>query len=83
MSRKVYENSEFVVLSISHDYLVLNKKKPFESGHTHLKSFETAKWLMRLSRTKTIPHRISPYLLESLIRISNDNTYVTNLKNLR
>ena len=80
---KVYENKQFIILDgISH-YIVVNKTKQFQSGHTHVTSYKTALWLIKLSEHKSIPRSISLYLLESLIRINSDERYLEKLKELQ
>jgi hypothetical protein len=56
--------------------MVINTLKEFKHGHTHLKSFEMAQYLIRLSMTKKINGSLSPYLLTSLKRISQDEEFI-------
>ena len=80
---KVYERKQFIILDgISH-YIVINKNKQFKVGHTHVTNYKTALWLIKLSEHKSIPHDISLYLLESLIRINSDEEYLRKLKELQ
>ena len=82
-TKKVYENSEFIVIQAEGSFIVVNKFKPFKQGHTHITGFDTAMWLTRLSRKHVIPKKISGYLLEGLIRISRDETYVKQLLDIQ
>lgn len=82
-THKVYENSTFIILQSKSCYILINKKKPFKKGHSHINSFDTCKWLMRLSRKREIPNKISPYLLQSLKRISDDKEYLKELDKLQ
>lgn len=57
--------------------------KEFEEGHTHINNFHTAKFIVDLAIHKSVPRKkISPYLLESLIRISDDNGYNFRIERL-
>ena len=64
-------------------YIVVNKTKEFASGHTHITNYNTAIWLIKLSEKKSIPHNLHLYLIESLIRINTDETYLRKLKELQ
>ena len=54
-----------------------NTHKPYanseEKGHTHVESFKQAKRLVNLVLRKKIPYDLSPYLLESLYRLGEDD----------
>lgn len=80
MYHKVYERKSFIILEGKSEYIVINKNKPFDNGHTHLKNYHTAVWLINLASHNTVPKHISSYLLESLIRISKDKQYIKKLK---
>lgn len=80
---KVYERKSFMILEGKSEYIVINKNKPFENGHTHLKNYHTAVWLINLASHNTVPKHISDYLLESLIRISKDRHYIDKLNSMR
>ncbi len=56
-------------------YIVHNTKKSFKDGHSHIKSFNTAKLIICLCRNRRVPHHLNKYLLMSLYRVSNDNEY--------
>lgn len=81
---KVYEDAQFIILGgCGEDYILINKRKKFKQGHTHLHNYKTAHWLTRLYKHKSIPRNLhSTYLLESLIRISDDDVYTTKIKEL-
>ena len=54
-------------------YVVYNTKKPFSDGHTHVKNFNTAKYLANLIVRQQIPRNCkSVYLLESFIRLETN-----------
>lgn len=84
--KRVYENDKFVVLKVKSKgkvgYIVYNTKKPFESGHTHLKSFGMAKVIINNVINKKNPKTNNMYLLESHIRLSNNEKYISYIKHL-
>lgn len=80
---KIYEHGKFIVLEGHNQYIVVNKSKKFESGHTHINNYNTARWLIRLSEGLIVPKNISIYLVESLIRINNNPDYLRQLTGLK
>lgn len=64
-------------------YIVHNTKKNFEEGHTHINNYNAAKYVIDMSCNSIIPKKhLSKYLIVSIIRISADDNYITNLKKL-
>ncbi len=83
MGNEVYQKKNFSIIKIDKSgYIIINKNKDFEEGHTHLESFKTAKMIVDLALNKLIPNHLSQYLLISLIRISEDTEYINKLKAL-
>ena len=76
----LYKKREFRIYGNHNEYIIHNSKKEFSEGHTHVNNYKTAKWLIDLAIHKSIPNRKKRYFLESLIRISTDNTYRNSLK---
>ena len=64
------------------EFIVHNTAKEFKDGHSHLKSFKTAKYLIKLCIHKSIPRHLSKYLLVSLYRLSDDAEYGTKIMEL-
>ena len=64
-------------------YIIHNTHKPFESGHTHLNNFDTAKYIIKLAYYHSVPKHLSIYLIDSLIRISSDEGYIKQLNELK
>ena len=64
--------------------IVHNTHKDFEIGHTHLKNFKTAKYVAYLALYKKMPknHHLSAYLIQSVIRISDDTKYICKMKQM-
>ena len=84
---KVYENKDFMILGSDNKrkpaYILYNKHKEFSEGHTHLNNYRTAIWLMKVYLNKKVPLDLkSVYLLQSLIRISDDEEYTKRIQNI-
>ena len=71
--RQIYRKGEFIIIG---NFIVINTKKEFKQGHTHLNNYYAAKRAIYLVRNHKIPSRCSKYFLVSLIRISNDRDYI-------
>lgn len=63
-------------------YIVHNTNKVFKEGHTHINNYHAAKMIIQLAVTKTIPLHLSKYLLESLIRVSEDEYYIKSIEKM-
>lgn len=79
MSHQIYSNRQFKIYETLYGYIVHNSCKPFEQGHTHIKNYNTAKYLVYLSIHKIVPKKLQTYLMVSLIRISDDLEYISRL----
>lgn len=77
---RVYKKKNFEIYGYKNAYIIYNKNKPFETGHSHIKSFKTAKYIINLAIHKTVPKHLSIYLYESLLRISSDNIYKQKIR---
>ena len=81
---RVYKKAYFNVYSdYNGEYIIHNTKKEFQNGHTHIREFGTAKYLVNLALHRSLPNRRLKYFIESLIRISNDADYRDKLKHLK
>ncbi len=79
----IYHKRHFNIYSVNNcEFIVHNTKLPFENHHTHINRFSTAKFLINISLYKTVPKRLSDYLLISLIRLSDDDEYTEKLNNM-
>ena len=74
-AEKIYERNEFIILRVKKGFIVYNTKKEFENGHTHLQSFEMSKTVINNNIRKKRPKTHNIYLIESHIRVSNDEKY--------
>lgn len=74
----IYSNSK-------NDFIVHNTHKDFAEGHTHINNFDTAKYIAYLALYKRMPkdNHLSIYLIESVIRISDDEVYTNKMKSLK
>ncbi len=81
-SKVVYRKKEFIILSVSNGFIVHNKRKRFEEGHTHCSNFNYAKSIIDLSIRKKMPRKANRWLIQSLIRVSVDNKYIEELESL-
>lgn len=64
-------------------FIVHNTKKDFKTGHTHINNYNTAKYIIDMSIHNLIPNRhLSKYLLGSIIRISDDESYIEKIKEI-
>ena len=79
---RVYRKKNYNIYSFENEYIVHNMDIKFENGHSHIKNFKTAKFIIDLAIHKSIPHHLNSYLLESLIRISDDQEYKNKIQQL-
>lgn len=82
MNNKIYEKKEFMIFKVKEGYIAYNTKKNFQEGHTHLKHFEAAKTAIDLVIKKKIPKSTDGYYLTSLIRLSEDDYYISKISEL-
>ncbi len=79
----IYRKHNYNIYGVSNDeFIVHNSRKSFQEHHTHIRNFNTAKYLIDLSLHKTLPKRLPEYLLISLIRLSDDEQYSSKLLTL-
>lgn len=79
-NRVVYRRKEFIIITASGGFVVINKDKGFDKGHTHCNNFQYAKSLIDLSVRKRVPNKPNKYLIESLKRINKDKKYLMDLE---
>lgn len=78
---QVYKNSEFIIIPVCNNFLIINTNKIFKKGHTHVNKFGIAKLLIDLSIKKEVPK--NPYFVDNLIRITKDESYIRKLKEFK
>ena len=66
-------------------YIVHNTRKEFSEGHTHINNFNTAKYITYLALYKRLPKKghLSLYLIESVIRISDDSHFINKMNDFK
>lgn len=79
MSRIIYSKKEYCIIEVfsasKKGFIIFNKNKPFEEGHTHLNNYNAAKYIINLAVAKKIPLDLDQYRMESLYRILPDSDY--------
>ena len=80
LGRPLYSNRHYKVYAVSNGFVVLNARKPFKFGHTHIAKFSTAKYITKLAYSRIVPKHLSRYLIISLIRISDNKEYRDKLR---
>lgn len=88
LGNQVYSKNEYSIIQVSRGFVIINRRKKFLEGHTHIKTFKTAKYLIDLAIHDSMPYNLSLYLLTSLTRITENESYkqkildlITNKKN--
>lgn len=64
------------------NYIVYNQKKSWEEGHTHIKKYKQALYLIDCVIKYKIPKRVNKYFLVSLMRIAKDKKYIEKIKRI-
>lgn len=74
-AKKIYQCKQYIILNVKKGYIIYNTEMPFLKAHTHVRSYRVAKTIINNCIMKKIPKTNNLYLLESHIRISNDDKY--------
>lgn len=82
MGRQVYQEGAYKVYRAGNDFIVHNARYAFSQKHTHIKTLNTAKRIIESLERRIIPKSFSPYLLTSLIRLSDDDRYTRDVEGL-
>lgn len=78
----LYRRQEYIIFQQGAGLIVYNTKKNFRDGHTHINSFRVAKMVINNVIKKKTPKTRSNYLLESHIRVSDDENYRHKIQDL-
>jgi hypothetical protein len=78
---QIYSDKRFKVYHFKDEYILHNYRLA-GFRHTHIRNYNTCMYLIRLSKKKKCPNDISNYLLESLLRINDDEEYCNRISNL-
>ena len=75
----------YIYSNMHNGYIVHNTKKEFHNGHTHINNFSTAKYVAYLAMYKRLPKKkhLSLYLIDSVIRISDDSAYINKMNQFK
>lgn len=81
-AKKVFERKEYIILAVKKGYVVYNRDKDFDEGHSHIYGFNVAKTVIDNCIRKKMPKTRNLYLLSSHIRISTDDKYINMIEEL-
>lgn len=81
-ARKIFQRKEYSIYKVSDGYIVHNTNKEFRIGHTHVRSFKKAKSILDLCVRKKLPNTPRTWEIESLMRVTNNQTYRNKLRDL-
>lgn len=82
MQKQVYQEKNFIVIRTKSSYVVINRNKDFEVGHTHLRSLSACKKVIHCARLRIVNGDMNRYMLTSVIRISEDGDYIRKIEDL-
>lgn len=78
----IYSKKNYCIIMARNGFVIYNTNKKFKDGHTHIKSFKMAKTLIDCAIHLQTPKTRNPYLLHSLVRISEDESYKAMIQEL-
>lgn len=81
--KPIYKKRSFIIYRVRDGHIVYNTEKPFSEGHTHISNINTAKHMINISINKRLPKHLSDYLLESLLRLANDEDFIIEIEKMR
>ena len=67
------------IYQAGNEYIIHNNRKEFSEGHTHIRNYKTAIFIVKLAIHKSMPHHLYKYFIVSLSRITDDENYKTKL----
>jgi len=83
MSYIKYRYKNFIILAFPNEskgYIVYNKSKPFDQGHTHVKFYRVAKYIAHCAYNLEIDEKMCKRTIVSLLRITNKKSYIYKLE---
>ena len=78
-ARKIFQRKEYSIYRVKDGFIIHNTNLPFKGHHTHIRSFHKAKSLVDLCIRKKLPDTPRAWEIQSLLRISNNQTYKNKL----
>ena len=80
MREVVYARSHYVLIKKRYGYIVINTKKPFKEGHTHVRDLYVGRVIIDNVRKEILPKSRNEKLILSHIRVSNSKEYTKRLE---
>lgn len=71
------------MFKIDDNFLLINTNKPFNFGHTHLRSFNSCISIIKLIERKQLPKSKSRHFMESILRVCDDKIYSEKIRLMR
>lgn len=82
-NKYIYRYDQFVIKKTKEEgYVVVNLNASYDC-HSHVKSIQAGKALCKLAAKRKVPRNRDLYFIESLIRLSNNRKFLTELKQLK
>ena len=78
-AKKIFQRKEYSIYRASDGFIIHNTNLPFKGHHTHIRGFHKAKSLVDLCIRKKLPNTPKKWEIQSLLRISNNQTYKNKL----
>lgn len=78
----IYQKGQYIVWEACGGYVVYNTDKPFQKGHTHLKSYKRVKEVICCMLDERFPLHYSNYFLVSMKRLSNSRLFTRRLQEI-
>jgi len=78
----LYDKRNFIIYDAGDEVIIHNTEKEFSTGHTHIRNFDTAVYIIDIMIKKAIPHHLHIYLLTSLVKLSNNEQYINKVSEL-
>ena len=73
MSKFLFSKKNFIVLQSKGGYIVYNKNKLWENGHTHVTSLKICRTLIDLVLHEKMPNTKNILVYESILRIASNS----------
>lgn len=80
MREVIYARGNFVMVRKRYGFIVINTKKPFKTGHTHVRSEYVGRVIIDNVRKGVLPKSHNTKLIVSHIRVSKDREYIRQLE---
>ena len=78
-ARKIFQRKEYSIYKVKDGFVIHNTNKKFENGHTHIRTFSKAKSIVDLCVRKKLPNKPCRWEIQSLIRVTDNQTYKNKL----